>query len=440
MVKRIVTLLVILGIAALGWWLSRPQPVQVDVAEIVRGRARSFVEEEGKTRVADRFVVATQVAGRLLRVTHEEGDTVRKGDLIGEIDPLPLRSRIEEAQAQVRALGSRIDGVGRKVPKQAELERADVLADSARSELAVAKDELEAAQAVHRRAEREAERVRELVRSGTVTASAFDAAEADERATRARVEAAQQRVNFRQLLIRAAALRREVLEAQLKDYEWEAEEYKERIVALQANMKTMEDDLQRARVVAPVAGVVLRRFEESERVVAAGTPILEIGDLRGIEVEADFLSEDVAHMKVGMPAEVFGRALGDRVVPAKITRIHPAAFKKISSLGVEQQRVTILVGFDGAPGGLGDRYRVEVRVVLEQKDDVLLVPEGALFRHAGAWHVFVMRDGAARLTPLETGLRDGRVREVLSGLSEGDTVVLHPDPELEDGAPLETLP
>jgi len=440
MIKRIVTLVLVLGAAGVVWMLARPRPIAVDVATITRGRVRAFVEEEGKSRVADRFVVATQVAGRLRRVRLDAGDKVETGALVCEIDPLPLRSRIEEAQARIRALERRIEGVGRKLPKEAELERAEVMEESAKSELDVAQDELEATKALHTRALREAERVRTLVSKRSLTRSALDAVEAEEQSLRARVEAARQRVRFRNLLIRAAALRHEVLEAQLKDYEWEEDDYREQITGLRAGLNALDDDLLHTRVLAPIAGTVLRRFEESERVVPAGTPVLEIGDLDGLEVEADFLSEDVAHMSVGMPAEVFGRALGSLVVPAKITRIYPAAFKKISSLGVEQQRVTILVGFDGAPTGLGDRYRVEVRVILEEKDDVVLVPEGALFRHRGAWHAFVLRDGAGHLTKVETGLRDGRVREVVSGLSVGDAVVLHPDPALEDGARLETLP
>ena len=168
-----------------------------------------------------------------------------------------------------------------------------------------------------------------------------------------------------------------------------------------------------------------------------GTRILEIGLLSRLEVEAEFLSEDAAHMKVGMPAEIFGRALGDRALPARVKRIYPSAFKKISSLGVEQQRVKVIVDFEGAT--LGDRYRVEVRVILERREDAVLVPEGALFRHEGRWHVFKIVDGVPRLTRVDTGLRDGRRREVLSGLVTGDQVILHPDSTLEDGAPIEPL-
>jgi len=150
-------------------------------------------------------------------------------------------------------------------------------------------------------------------------------------------------------------------------------------------------------------------------------------------VEADFLSEDVAHMKPGMAAEIFGRALADKTVAATIQRIHPSAFEKISSLGVEQQRVTVVFAIARGELPLGDQYRVEVRVILDAKADVLLAPEGALFRMAGRWHVFIVEDGRAALREIETGLRDGRNREVVAGLSAGDRVVVHPDSALTDG-------
>ncbi len=144
-------------------------------------------------------------------------------------------------------------------------------------------------------------------------------------------------------------------------------------------------------------------------------------------------------MRPGMPAEIFGRALGERVIPGKIERIHPSAFEKISSLGVEQQRVKVIVAFDATDAGLGDLFRVEVRVILEERDDVVLVPEGALFRHRSAWQVFVVKGDTADLRRVETGIRDGRFREIISGLAAGETVVLHPGDAVTEGVRVKAL-
>ncbi|MHC4165155.1 MAG: efflux RND transporter periplasmic adaptor subunit, partial [Planctomycetota bacterium] len=131
--------------------------------------------------------------------------------------------------------------------------------------------------------------------------------------------------------------------------------------------------------------------------------------------------------------------LGDRVIAGKIQRIYPSAFKKISSLGVEQQRVIVVVAFEKGAVPLGDRFRIEVRVILDQRADAVLVPEGALFRHRRRWHVFRIEENTARLAPVETGLRDGRVREVLDGLAPGASVILHPDDSIQDGTRVEPL-
>lgn len=437
--KRVSLVAVLIVVALVLWFLAGSQPVPVDTGEVVRGPVRSFVEEEGKTRVVERFVVSVPVAGRLQRVTLEEGDTVETGDVVGEIDPLPLKSQVSRAEANIRALKHRIEGVQTKRPKEAELERAKVLEEKAKESLDVARRELEVAKAELVQAERTLKRARALVKSGSGTPEELDRAEAAERQARERVLAQEVRVQIGELEITARKLDTAILTARLRDFDWEEKDYTAQIAALESSLKKLRDDLRRTRIYAPVDGVVLNRYQESEQVVAAGTPFLELGDLNRLEVEADFLSEDVAHMRVGMTAEIFGRALRDKVIAGKIRRIYPSAFKKISSLGVEQQRVIVVVAFGEGAVPLGDRYRIEVRVILDQREDAVLVPEGALFRHRRRWHAFKIVDGTATLTPVKTGLRDGRVREVLEGLRPGDKLILHPDNTIQDGTRVKPL-
>jgi HlyD family secretion protein len=239
---------------------------------------------------------------------------------------------------------------------------------------------------------------------------------------------------MRRLEAAMATLDRSVLEARLGDYDWQEKEHREQIAAVRALLAATRADLRRTRITAPATGVVLRIVRESEQVVAAGTPILELGDLGDLEVEAEFLSEDAARMRVGMAAEIFGGALGERTLSARVVRIHPSAFTKVSSLGVEQQRVTVVLEFAEAPSGLGDAFRVHARVVLEARPDAVRVAEGALFRGEEGWAAFRLEDDRARVVRVETGIRDGRVREVLAGLAPGERVVLHPPDDLADGA------
>ena len=440
MLKRALWIACGLGLVVLVALLARPRPVRVDVAPVRRGDIRSYVEEEGKTRVVDRYLVAAPVGGRMLRLALRVGDRVEAGQVFARIDPIVLRGNLERSEAQIRALKERIAGAETLPPKPEEIRDAEVRerqADLARKR---ALFEVEQAEAAYTRARKEAERARELRRAASSTAAEVDRAEADEIQTRARLEAAKLQSRMSELGVESARLASKVLQTKRTDFEWKKRDYAQQIAAIESMLPALRDDVKRTDIVAPAAGVVLNLVEESERVQAPGALLVEIGDLDSMEVEAEFLSEDAAHMTPGMTAEIFGRALGPDVVRSRIKRIYPSAFKKISSLGVEQQRVIVVVEFDNRGFKLGDRYRVEVRVILDERKDALLVPEGALFRRPGGWSVFRVAGGRALRTPVETGLRDGRDREVLEGLAAGETVILHPGEDLDEGARIEPLP
>ncbi len=439
MLKPSLWILVLLCLGAAIVWLSRTRAVPADVVAVVRGPIQSFVEEEGKTRVVDRYVVSAPVAGKLLRLEVAEGDPVERGQVIGQIDPLPVRALVEETRARMGALRERMQGVATKRPKPEEFSRAAIQVEQATEALAVAENDLQRAQVALEKAERDLERSRSLARQQRVPIAELDAVESEARLARERLEGEEVRLKIADLAIGGAKLQRAILEARMHDYDWEEKDYEQQIHALEAALEKLRDDLRNTDIRAPVDGTVLRRLRESEQVVQAGTAILEVGDLGALEVEADFLSEDAAHMRKDMQAEVYGRSLGDLVLPARIKKIYPSAFTKISSLGVEQQRVKVILGIDPEGTGLRDLYRVEVRIVLDARDDVVLVEEGALFRHAGAWAVFVVEEGRARLRSVVVGLRDGKRREVLGGLSERDVVLLHPDDTIQEGTRIQPL-
>jgi HlyD family secretion protein len=438
--RWILPLLVVGSLLAGLWAFARTRPVAVDTAVVRRGPIRATVEEEGRTRVVDRFVVSAPVTGRLLRVELEPGAVVGKGALLAQIDPLPIAARVEEIEAQVRALRRQAEGVDSKTPKPGELEHARLLVTTAEESVEVARLELEELRTVLERIQEDRDRTRSLVRQQRLPGADLDVAETAHAQARDRVLAQEVRLRIRQLAVDLARLSEKVLADRLHDFDWEKRVYEEQIQGLEAALRSVRDELQRTDIPAPEDGVVLLVHLQSQQTVAAGTPILELGDLRRLEVEVDFLSEDAVAMREGMPAEVFGRALGDRVVGTTVKRIHPSAFTKVSSLGVEQQRVRVILDLDAEGLGLGDLYRVEVRVLLEERRDAVLVPEGALFRHAGAWHAFRVEGERAVLVRVETGLRDGLLREVLSGLAPGDVVVLHPGEAVEDGDRVEPLP
>ena len=367
----------IVVVALLAWW-AWPSPRLVETARAGRGPVQVAIEEDGETRAVDRYGVAAPVAGRLLRVVLREGHAVKAGQAVAEIAPLPL----SEADRDVL---------------EAKLEAAKAL--KLEAEERVRRAEADAAQA-----ERERVRVADLVAKKFMSDQALEQADVAAKTTAADVKAAKSRA------VAAAA---------------EVEAARATLVAVRAKAPTV-------RVASPVDGRVLRVAEKSERVVQPGTVLVTVGDPAALEIVIDVLSNDAVRVKPGMRMLVAG--WGGPEVEAAVRLVEPAAFRKVSALGVEEQRVNVIADFKSVPPGIGDAYRVDARIVVAEKPDALRVPVGALFRRDGKWTVFVVDGGRLAAREVELGLRGARNAEVVAGLSEGEIVVLYPGNELAEGA------
>lgn len=366
-----------------------PRAVPVDVAEVTRAPLAVTVEEEGKTRVRERYVVSAPVAGFVRRSTLKAGDAVAAGQVIAVIEParsvaLDPRARLQ-AQAQVNA---------------------------AQAALAAAQENARAAAAAAELAQQERARAESLRQSNFISAQALDSARTNETRARA-VEAAAQHA------VRVTRFDLETARAAL---------------ASTAQLKN-GGAASRIEVRAPVAAHVLRLVHESEGAVAAGQPLLEIGDPASLEVEVEVLSTHAVKIAPGSKV-ILDRWGGAEAVAGTVRVVEPSGFTKISALGVEEQRVRVIVDF-AAPreawARLGDGYRVEARFVLWEADDVLQLPTSALFRQGEGWAVFAIDGGRARMTPVEIGQRAGLTTQVLSGIDAGARVVSHPDEAIRDG-------
>lgn len=366
-----------------------PRPVPVDVAEVTRAPLVVTVEEEGKTRVRERYVVSAPVAGFVRRSTLKAGDAVAAGQVIAVIEParsvaLDPRTRLQ-AQAQVSA---------------------------AQAALAAAQENVRAAAAAAELAQQERVRAESLRQSNFISAQALDAARTTETRARA-VEAAAQHA------VRVARFDLETARAAL---------------ASTAQLKN-GGAASRVEVRAPVDAHVLKLVHESEGAVAAGQPLLEIGDPASLEVEVEVLSTHAVKIAPGSKV-ILDRWGGPQAVEGTVRVVEPSGYTKISALGVEEQRVRVIVDF-AAPreawARLGDGYRVEARFVLWEADDVLQLPTSALFRQGEGWAVFAIDGGRARLTPVEIGQRAGLATQVLSGIAAGAHVISHPDEAIQDG-------
>lgn len=388
LVRKLLPALGVIALISAVTWGLWPKPVLIETGVIVRSPLTVRVSEEGKTRVRNRYVVAAPVAGKMRRVPLKPGDAVEAGKtVLTLIEPVIPPLLDPRARVQAEAVVS--------------------MREAARKQTA---ESLAALKAAHQLAEANRDRMRNVKTAGTLSESDRDRTEAE-------------------ALVKAAEVRAAEFSLQVIDYELaQARAVLERPDGNHTN--------NLIEVKSPVSGRVLNVRQESETIVTPGMPILEVGDPADIEIEAEILSRDAVAIRPGDSVEVEQWG-GEKPLKARVRRIEPAAFTKISALGVEEQRVIVLSDLVDPPQtaqALGDRYRVEVRVAIWHADDVLVVQSGALFREDNAWKTFVYQNGKASLTAIEAGHSDGRLTEVLSGLRPGEKVLLHPPDVVKDGS------
>jgi HlyD family secretion protein len=384
-------------LVALAWALW-PKPVAVEIARFQRGPFLVTVDEEGKTRIKDVYTVSAPITGKLVRLALEAGDTVQKDKTaVSIIEPTA------PAFLDVRTMRD----------LQAQIEAGRALVGLAEAEVRQAAAELQFAQS-------ELERAQTLMRSKTISDRALE---------RARIDAD----------LRQAALAR--AQAGLEARRRELEAAQARLTGPEEAAKGEVPAGCCVTVHAPVSGRVLRVIQESERVVLAGTPLIEIGDPAQLEIVVELLSADAVKVREGAMATIEG--WGGTPLAARVTRIEPSGFTKISALGIEEQRVRTILRLESggeAADRLGHEFRVFARILVYEAPDALRMPISALFRRRDQWSVYTVERGRARSVPIEIGQRNASFAEVLSGLSEGAAVILHPSDRVADGVRVTALP
>jgi HlyD family secretion protein len=388
MIRRAIGLLLLLLIAAAAAWALWPRPVEVETAVIDRRTIEITVEEEGKTRIREVFTVSSPLAGRMERLDLHPGDTVLANQsVVARIRPtaptlIDTRTR-RIAEAAIDAAIAAVDLAS------AQLSQAEAQGEFLRGELS--------------RAER-------LAKLGTVPERNLEKARLDLATGEAAIQSARASLVVRQRELERA--RAALIEPELED--------------------STENCC--VEVKSPVSGRVLRVIAESEQVVQAGAALAELGNPQDLEIVVDLLSRDAVRVSPGASATIGG--WGGSVLHARVYRIDPAAFTKVSALGIEEQRVSVILkpeGDEAEWAKLGHEFRIVARITISSRENVIAVPIGALFRSEGKWAAFVIRDGRAELAMLELGERNASFAEVKTGLSEGETVILHPSDQIEAG-------
>jgi HlyD family secretion protein len=417
----------------------REGPLPVEMAQAETRTVRAYISEDAKTRLDEDIVIDMPISGTVTKIALEEGDAVAAGDCVATVDTFGIEQQIAGVNAMIEQAKARITSVDVEKPKPEELASAELQVQQELDRQAIARRELAIAENNLADAEREYHRVQSLHESGALSQSQLDEADRAYKNARENFERATLAEKTNQKGREIADLASQRLRGSIDDNEFMRQVYAAEIENLESQVRRLQDDLHKATITSPVDGVILEKFIEDSRVMAAGSPLLRIGDMSTIEIECDVLSEEVGRVSVGDPVEITGKALNDEIIMGKVKRIYPAGFKKISSLGIEQQRVRTIFEFDNTAAQLRPGTSVDVRIITDEVVDAVAVPERATFRKDGGWAVFVVEDGEATLTPVEIALKNDDWAAILSGLTAGQTIVAEPKTELEDGMSVSPL-
>lgn len=390
--RRLIPIAAALAVLAFLVWAFMPRPVEVELADVAPRTLEVAVEEEGEARIREVFTVSATISGKLQRIGLHAGDEVTEGQPVASIGP---------------AAPVLLDSRSRAV--------AEATAAAAQAATDFARAQLEEAQATLDFMTGEVSRATALFRKGALSQRAYDSAIREERTARAAVSSAMANL----------AVREKELESALVVLRQEG--------AGNGTFCCVE-------ILAPVSGKVLRVLTESEQVVQSGTPILELGDPGRLEIVVDLLSRDAVRVAEAASAVVTG--WGGAPIAAVVERVEPSAVTRVSALGIDEQRVTVILALSGAPeewAQLGHGFRVIARIALWRGEGVLTIPVGALFRDGADWATYVVRDGRASLQRITLGERNDAFAQVLDGLQAGDQVILHPSDQVTSGVAV-TLP
>lgn len=388
--KTVLSVIAGLGCIGVLFWAFSPPPVAVDLVVAKRAPMEVSIKGDGRTRVHDIYTVSAPISGRIQRVDVHVGDVVVAGKtLLATIEPASPQFLDARAEAQAQAAVKAAEAA--KSLAQAELDRVEAEARFARTNL---------------------KRARELFTKKTISELEFDQAELDSATHEAAVKSARATLKVRRFELETAR------------------------AALITPIEVSDGkSICCVEVRAPVSGRVLRVLRQSEGVVDRANPLIELGDPERLEVVVDLLSSDAVRVHEGAHVTLGGWG-GERTLEGRVRRIEPYGYTKISALGIEEQRVNIIIDFTGESkdrADLGHGFRIEAHIREWRKEDVLQVPIGALFRHGEQWAVFIEENGQAKRTLITLGHTNGRVAEVLEGLKENTTLISHPSDRISDG-------
>jgi HlyD family secretion protein len=437
----------IIGVVVIGglaiFFATSQEGTPVDTVQVVQKPIREFVDERGKTRLPQTYLITMPSSGLVEGIELTAGTKVEKGQTVAKMVPIDLNLAVDESEAMVRQLKASITEKSTINVEETSLEQAKHFVESMHETVKAALTRVDAGEAKRDLRQKDYDRSINLEKLNPGAQSAADKDKAEYELAASEADYKQdQLVHLATAAIAAATdLLPTMIQQQIDNKGLAVDVLEEQKAAAEARLKQVKENQGRGTMISPVDGVVLERFVDVQQFLPAGTSLLEIGRLEDLEVEADILSLNVVDVKIGDKVEIYGPAIGKEAAIGKVVKVYPAGFTKISSLGVEQQRVKVIIHFEEgelqqllADRHLGVGYRVRTRIITAEKPNATVVPRSALFRGSGSqWQLYAVEDGRAKIQDVTIGLMNDQEAEVLKGLQPGQTVIIAPETSLIDG-------
>ncbi len=429
---------VVLGALGWAWWDA--QRVPVEVALVRRASIAEYVDQRAKTRLPHIWRITMPYTGRVEPITLKEGSPVSRGQVVARMVQQDIQLELQAAQAAVQRLQAAIAENEDTSVEQTVLDQSREYVVSMDRTVEAARERMRAGKARLEFAQQHFQRSSALFETKAITREQWEQAQLE--LIQADVNYQQDRLVYQALvaLRTATALLPKSVSQYINRKRLRTQVLRKELAEAQARLEQLRLKEKRSRMLSPCDGVVLRRLVSNQRYLGAGTELLHLGDLRQLEVEADVLTQDAVAVRPGQEVDIYGPAVGPEPVRGTVAQIYPAGFTKLSSLGVEQQRVNVVVQLDQQQRqklldrGVGVGYRVRVRIYTRRRSNALVVPRSAVFQSpGGTWQVFVVRGGRVQLQPIRVGLTNEQQVEVLRGLKPGEPVVLAPEGSLQPG-------
>lgn len=436
----LIIVVIVAIIVVLTVWNSLQAEATVEVTSPKVQTIRAFVEEQAVTELPHDYLISMPIAGWLKPIRLREGDEVKKDEIVAQLETDDLSDRVVQAEQRIAVLETQINETSDHRLEANALIEAKATVKAIDETVQAAEAKLEASKALLDFTRTELKRMKDLIERTSASDREVREAELEHRRARAEYQSDTLELAALKTIAAVSYVGPKFITDYIDRKTFTLEQRRKEKIEAKTQLEIEKRNLSRADVRSPIDGVVLTRHETRHQYLAAGTPLLTIGRLDDMEVIAEVLTERATRIRPGDEVEIFGQALPEGPIPGHVLRVYPSGFKKISSLGVEQQRVKVAVKLDRRPEFLGVDFRLYVRIFYEQADNAVTVPRTCLFRDAdGGWNVMVVESGKTEHRSVEVGLMNDDLAQITKGLTSKDTIVTRLSHEIEPGMRVETI-